>query len=74
MEKAKSALAKALDAARTKLRQGEALRAKRKWEQAIDMFTAGLDVKGTHDEALTAALEKSLQAARASMSIRDEER
>ena len=67
-------MAKALDAARTKLRQGEAMRKKRKWEQAIEMFTAGLAVKGTHDEDLTAALQKSLQAATASMSIRDEAR
>jgi hypothetical protein len=52
-EKAKKTLARALEAARSKLAAGEGMAGKYNWESAIDMFTAGLEVKGTHDEDLT---------------------
>ena len=74
MEKAKVALANALDAARTKLSQGEAMREKRRWESAIEIFAAGLAVKGTHDDDLTDSLKAALAAAEVSMSERDKAR
>ena len=71
VEKAKAALANAVESARSKLKQGETMRKKRQWESAIETFTAGLAVKGTHDEDLTAELKAALQGAEVSMSKRD---
>lgn len=68
------ALARALDTAQSNLKEGQKFSKKKKWESAIEMFTAGLDVKGTHDENLTATLTAEMEAARASMSKRDEAR
>ena len=74
VEKAKAALTRAVDLATTKLNQGEAMRQKRKWESAIEAYTAGLAVKGTHDENLTTTLQSALEAAKVSMAKRDAER
>ena len=72
VEKANVALANALDAARTKLSQGEAMRENRRWEAAIELFTAGLAVRGTHDEDLTDSLKAALAAVAAEELLRGE--
>ncbi len=41
------------------------------WESAIESFTAGLAVKGTHDDDLTSSLQESLESAQSSMAARD---
>eukprot|EP01043_Picozoa_sp_COSAG02_P044230 COSAG02_NODE_3932_length_6026_cov_5.753838_5_plen_68_part_00 len=64
-------MASAVESARLKLRQGETMRKKRQWESAIETFAAGLAVKGTHDEDLTAELKAALEGAEVSISKRD---
>ena len=71
VEAAKTAIADAIEAANANLRAGNAAVTEYNWESAINLFTAGLAVKGTHDAELTAVLDTALQAAKASLSARD---
>jgi tetratricopeptide (TPR) repeat protein len=71
VEAAKAALADAVAAAKAKLAEGEAAVAEKHWEAANELFTAGLAVKGTHDDDLTAKLRAALEAGEASMRARD---
>ena len=66
--------ARALDTARSKLKDGTRMSKRKKWESAIEMFTAALNIKGTHDEDLTATLTAAMETARTSMNKRDEAR
>ena len=68
---ARNALAAAVDTARGRLAHGQSSVAAEDWEAAIESFTAGLAVQGTHDEDLTTLLRAALEGAESSKAARD---
>ena len=68
---ARDAMSAAVEEARGHLTGGQSAVSEYDWESAIESFTAGLAVQGTHDADLTSSLQESLESAQASMSARD---
>ena len=71
---AQAALARAVAAANGKRVEGEAELAEKRWESAIDLFTAGLSIDGLHDEDCTSSLRAALETAAQSLGARNKAR
>ena len=70
-ESARSAMDAAVEEARGHRADGQSAVSSQDWESAIESLTAGLAVKGTHDDDLTSSLQEALQSAQSSMAARD---
>ena len=71
LQTARDAMSAAMEEARGHRTDGQSAVSGQDWESAIESFTAGLAVRGTHDADLTSSLQALLESAQASMAARD---